>query len=167
MINIWDPHLNPFNYIPDWEHVGLGMNKLIDPDMEEYFEKMDRVQCYYTRQGVELWFLNKYAIWEFPTTLDALWAGYLRACLVDGIRYYHILVCLRFILQLFGNINPYDKSWGQALYEMSGWIVKGLQGWLPPLFGWDLSIFFTFMLLERAEHILLRIVIIDDLGNRF
>jgi uncharacterized protein YggT (Ycf19 family) len=159
--------LNPFNYIPDWGYVGESMNHLIDPYMETYFEKMDRVQCYYTQQGVEIWFLNRYAIWEFPTTLQAYWIAYFRWCLVDAIRYYNILVSLRFTLQMFGTVNPYDGRWFQTLYEMSGWLVKSLQGVLPNIFGWDLSIFFTFAILERAEHILVRIAIVDSLGNRF
>lgn len=126
----------------------------------------DEVLDYVTKTGVHVKFLNPGWILEFDTEI-AKSVSYWRFVLVDLVRIFTLLLCCRYALQFFGNINPYDGGFFEVLYTFTQPYTRAFLGILPNIFGIDAGVYFSFYLLDRLDTILITIAIIDHTGKRF
>ena len=57
-------------------------------------------------------------IFELSNIDIAKFLGFIRFVLVDGIRLFGFLYMLRFTIQFFGHINPYDGGLVETIYTL-------------------------------------------------
>lgn len=142
------------------------VGKAVDPNVGSFFVQEDYVQRFITSAGVQLSLLNPGIILEFEKHV-APTAGLIRYILVDITRMYTVLLTLRYTLQFFGQINPFDGGFMEVIYTFTTPYTRFFLGYFPNIFGIDGGLFVSFYLLDRVDTILLKMVIIDPLGNRF
>jgi len=106
-------------------------------------------------------------IFELSNTDIAQFLGFLRFVLVDGIRLFGFLYMLRFTIQFFGHINPYDGGLVETIYTFTEPYSRLFLGFLPSLYGVDMGLIVGFLVLDRVETIISNIVILDLAGKLY
>ena len=103
-------------------------------------------------------------IFELSNIDIAQFLGFIRFVLVDGIRLFGFLYMLRFTIQFFGHINPYDGGLVETIYTFTEPYSRLFLGFLPSLYGVDMGLIVGFLVLDRLETIISNIVIVDLTG---
>nr|YP_003002217.1 hypothetical protein K4Z71_pgp070 [Aureoumbra lagunensis]ACS36929.1 conserved hypothetical integral membrane protein [Aureoumbra lagunensis] len=138
----------------------------IDSDISARFLAEDYIEEYVTSIGLHINFLNPGFIFEFgPETAPIM--GLIRYILVDFTRIYTVLLTLRYTIQFFGQINPYDGGFMEVIYTFTQPYTRFFLGYFPNIFGIDGGLFVSFYLLDRLDSILLNLIIIDPTGQRY
>jgi uncharacterized protein YggT (Ycf19 family) len=106
-------------------------------------------------------------IFELSNIDIAQFLGFIRFVLVDGIRLFGFLYMLRFTIQFFGHINPYDGGLVETLYTFTEPYSRLFLGFLPSLYGVDMGLIVGFLVLDRVETIISNIVILDLAGKLY
>jgi len=106
-------------------------------------------------------------IFELSNPDIAQFIGFLRFVLVDGIRLFGFFYMLRFTIQFFGHINPYDGGLVETIYTFTEPYSRLFLGFLPSLYGVDMGLIVGFLVLDRVETVLSNIVVIDLAGNLY
>jgi len=104
-------------------------------------------------------------VFEASSTDIGQKATLLRFILVDGIRVFGFLYMLRYSIQFFGHINPYDGGLFEAVYTCTEPYSRMFLGFLPCLYGIDMGLIVGFLVLDRIESLLNNIYIVDLAGN--
>lgn len=139
----------------------------IDPNVSSLLIPEDYTEEYITRAGLHIFFINPGFIFEFATSEIASTVGLIRYILVDITRMYTVLLTLRYTIQFFGQINPYDGGFMEVIYTFTQPYTRLFLGYFPNIFGIDGGLFVSFYVLDRIDNILLNLIIIDPLGNRY
>ena len=106
-------------------------------------------------------------IFELSNIDIAQFLGFIRFVLVDGIRVFGFLYMLRFTIQFFGHINPYDGGLVETIYTFTEPYSRLFLGFLPSLYGVDMGLIVGFLVLDRVETIISNIVILDLAGKLY
>jgi uncharacterized protein YggT (Ycf19 family) len=106
-------------------------------------------------------------IFELSNIDIAQFLGFIRFVLVDGIRLFGFLYMLRFAIQFFGHINPYDGGLVETIYTFTEPYSRLFLGFLPSLYGVDMGLIVGFLVLDRVETIISNIVILDLAGKLY
>jgi len=106
-------------------------------------------------------------IFELSNIDIAQFLGFIRFVLVDGIRLFGFLYMLRFTIQFFGHINPYDGGLVETIYTFTEPYSRLFLGFLPSLYGVDMGLIVGFLVLDRVETIISNIVILDLAGKLY
>ena len=106
-------------------------------------------------------------IFELSNIDIAQFLGFIRFVLVDGIRLFGFLYMLRFTIQFFGHINPYDGGLVETIYTFTEPYSRLFLGFLPSLYGVDMGLIVGFLVLDRVETIISNIVILDLTGKLY
>lgn len=110
---------------------------------------------------------NVSLIFEVSNSDVAQAIGFLRFVLVDGIRIFGFFYMLRFTIQFFGHINPYDGGLFETIYTFTEPYSRLFLGFLPSLYGIDMGLIVGFLVLDRIETIISNIVIVDLAGKLY
>ena len=88
-----------------------------------------------------------------------------KVLLLDFIRLFGFLYTIRFSVQFFGNINPYDEGILQAIYDFTEPYTRLFLGFMPTLYNMDIGLLLGFIVLDRIETLISNIAILDLTGK--
>ena len=148
------------------ENLSELIYQALDPYAGDLITQTDFVKEYVTRTGVHVLFLNPGVIWEFDTTQEAMTVSMWRFVIIDVLRLYTAIIGFRYLCLWFG-VNPYGNEWIRAVYALTTPYVRLFLGSLPNIMGVDLGMILAIYLLDRIDHGILKIIIIDGAGTRF
>jgi uncharacterized protein YggT (Ycf19 family) len=106
-------------------------------------------------------------IFEFATALMAESAAWWIQLLITYIRALQFFIYLRYTMQFFIHISPYDGGVIETLYNLPMWFINTFRGVLPNIGGIDLGLMLGPWLLERLETVLGQLIIIDPDGIQY
>ena len=84
--------------------------------------------------------------------------------LVDAIRIFGFFYMLRFTIQFFGHINPYDGGIFETIYTFTEPYTRLFLGFLPTMYNMDMGLILGFIILDRIETLVSNIAIVDAAG---
>ena len=85
--------------------------------------------------------------------------------LIDLIRIFGFFYVLRFTIQFFGHINPYDGGLFETIYTFTEPYTRLFLGFLPSLYNMDMGLILGFIILDRIETLISKIAILDLAGT--
>jgi uncharacterized protein YggT (Ycf19 family) len=91
--------------------------------------------------------------------------GTVKFALIDLIRIFGFFYVLRFTIQFFGHINPYDGGLFETLYTFTEPYTRLFLGFLPSLYNMDMGLILGFIILDRIETLISKIAILDLAGT--
>ena len=91
--------------------------------------------------------------------------GTVKFALIDLIRIFGFFYVLRFTIQFFGHINPYDGGLFETIYTFTEPYTRLFLGFLPSLYNMDMGLILGFMILDRIETLISKIAILDLAGT--
>ena len=91
--------------------------------------------------------------------------GTVKFALIDLIRIFGFFYVLRFTIQFFGHINPYDGGLFETIYTFTEPYTRLFLGFLPSLYNMDMGLILGFIILDRIETLLSKIAILDLAGT--
>ena len=91
--------------------------------------------------------------------------GTVKFALIDLIRIFGFFYVLRFTIQFFGHINPYDGGLFETIYTFSEPYTRLFLGFLPSLYNMDMGLILGFIILDRIETLISKIAILDLAGT--
>ena len=91
--------------------------------------------------------------------------GTVKFALIDLIRIFGFFYVLRFTIQFFGHINPYDGGLFETIYTFTEPYTRLFLGFLPSLYNMDMGLILGFIILDRIETLISKIAIIDLAGT--
>ena len=87
--------------------------------------------------------------------------GTVKFALIDLIRIFGFFYVLRFTIQFFGHINPYDGGLFETIYTFTEPYTRLFLGFLPSLYNMDMGLILGFIILDRIETLISKIAILD------
>lgn len=91
--------------------------------------------------------------------------GTVKFALIDLIRIFGFFYVLRFTIQFFGHINPYDGGLFETIYTFTEPYTRLFLGFLPSLYNMDMGLILGFIILDRLETLISKIAILDLAGT--
>jgi len=91
--------------------------------------------------------------------------GTVKFALIDLIRIFGFFYVLRFTIQFFGHINPYDGGLFETIYTFTEPYTRLFLGFLPSLYNMDMGLIIGFIILDRIETLISKIAILDLAGT--
>ncbi len=91
--------------------------------------------------------------------------GTVKFALIDLIRIFGFFYVLRFTIQFFGHINPYDGGLFETIYTFTEPYTRLFLGFLPSLYNMDMGLILGFIILDRIETLISKIAILDLVGT--
>ena len=91
--------------------------------------------------------------------------GTVKFALIDLIRIFGFFYVLRFTIQFFGHINPYDGGLFETIYTFTEPYTRLFLGYLPSLYNMDMGLILGFIILDRIETLISKIAILDLAGT--
>jgi len=91
--------------------------------------------------------------------------GTVKFALIDLIRIFGFFYVLRFTIQFFGHINPYDGGLFETIYTFTEPYTRLFLGFLPSLYNMDMGLILGFIILDRIETLISNIAILDLAGT--
>ena len=91
--------------------------------------------------------------------------GTVKFALIDLIRIFGFFYVLRFTIQFFGHINPYDGGLFETIYTFTEPYTRLFLGFLPSLYNIDMGLILGFIILDRIETLISKIAILDLAGT--
>ena len=91
--------------------------------------------------------------------------GTVKFALIDLIRIFGFFYLLRFTIQFFGHINPYDGGLFETIYTFTEPYTRLFLGFLPSLYNMDMGLILGFIILDRIETLISKIAILDLAGT--
>ena len=91
--------------------------------------------------------------------------GTVKFALIDLIRIFGFFYVLRFRIQFFGHINPYDGGLFESIYTFTEPYTRLFLGFLPSLYNMDMGLILGFIILDRIETLISKIAILDLAGT--
>ena len=91
--------------------------------------------------------------------------GTVKFALIDLIRIFGFFYVLRFTIQFFGDINPYDGGLFETIYTFTEPYTRLFLGFLPSLYNMDMGLILGFIILDRIETLISKIAILDLAGT--
>ena len=91
--------------------------------------------------------------------------GTVKFALIDLIRIFGFFYVLRFTIQFFGHINPYDGGLFETIYTFTEPYTRLFLGFLPSLYNMDMGLILGFIILDRIETQISKIAILDLAGT--
>ena len=91
--------------------------------------------------------------------------GTVKFALIDLIRIFGFFYVLRFTIQFFGHINPYDGGLFETIYTFTEPYTRLFLGFLPSLYNMDMGLILGFISLDRLETLISKIAILDLAGT--
>ena len=91
--------------------------------------------------------------------------GIVKFALIDLIRIFGFFYVLRFTIQFFGHINPYDGGLFETIYTFTEPYTRLFLGFLPSLYNMDMGLILGFIILDRIETLISKIAILDLAGT--
>ena len=91
--------------------------------------------------------------------------GTVKFALIDLIRIFGFFYVLRFTIQFFGHINPYDGGLFETIYTFTEPYTRLFLGFLPSLYNMDMGLILGFIILDRIETPISKIAILDLAGT--
>ena len=91
--------------------------------------------------------------------------GTVKFDLIDLIRIFGFFYVLRFTIQFFGHINPYDGGLFETIYTFTEPYTRLFLGFLPSLYNMDMGLILGFIILDRIETLISKIAILDLAGT--
>ena len=91
--------------------------------------------------------------------------GTVKFALIDLIRIFGFFYVLRFTIQFFGHINPYDGGLFETIYTFTEPYTRLFLGFLPSLYNMDMGLILGFIILDRIETLISKIAILDLAGT--
>ena len=91
--------------------------------------------------------------------------AYSTFALIDLIRIFGFFYVLRFTIQFFGHINPYDGGLFETIYTFTEPYTRLFLGFLPSLYNMDMGLILGFIILDRIETLISKIAILDLAGT--
>ena len=91
--------------------------------------------------------------------------GTVKFALIDLIRIFGFFYVLRFTIQFFGHINPYDGGLFETIYTFTEPYTRLFLGFLPSLYNMDMGLILGFIVLDRIETLVSKIAILDLAGT--
>ena len=91
--------------------------------------------------------------------------GTVKFALIDLIRIFGFFYVLRFTIQFFGHINPYDGGLFETIYTFTEPYTRLFLGFLPSLYNMDMGLILGFIILDRIETLISKIDILDLAGT--
>ena len=104
-------------------------------------------------------------ICEVSNTAMANSLGTVKFALIDLIRIFGFFYVLRFTIQFFGHINPYDGGLFETIYTFTEPYTRLFLGFLPSLYNMDMGLILGFIILDRIETLISKIAILDLAGT--
>ena len=80
-------------------------------------------------------------------------------------RIFGFFYVLRFTIQFFGHINPYDGGLFETIYTFTEPYTRLFLGFLPSLYNMDMGLILGFIILDRIETLISKIAILDLAGT--
>jgi uncharacterized protein YggT (Ycf19 family) len=106
-------------------------------------------------------------ILEFATPLMAESAAWWVQLIITYIRALQFFIYLRYTMQFFIHISPYDGGFFETLYNLPMWYISLWRGFLPNIGGIDFGLMLGPWVLERTENLLQQLIIIDPDGIQY
>ena len=91
--------------------------------------------------------------------------GTVKFALIYLIRIFGFFYVLRFTIQFFGHINPYDGGLFETIYTFTEPYTRLFLGFLPSLYNMDMGLILGFIILDRIETLISKIAILDLAGT--
>ena len=91
--------------------------------------------------------------------------GTVKFALIELIRIFGFFYVLRFTIQFFGHINPYDGGLFETIYTFTEPYTRLFLGFLPSLYNMDMGLILGFIILDRIETLISKIAILDLAGT--
>ena len=91
--------------------------------------------------------------------------GTVKFALIDLIRIFGFFYVLRFTIQFFGHINPYDGGLFETIYTFTEPYTRLFLGFLPSLYNMDMGLILGFIILDRIETLISKIAILGLAGT--
>ena len=91
--------------------------------------------------------------------------GTVKFAFIDLIRIFGFFYVLRFTIQFFGHINPYDGGLFETIYTFTEPYTRLFLGFLPSLYNMDMGLILGFIILDRIETLISKIAILDLAGT--
>lgn len=91
--------------------------------------------------------------------------GTVKFALIDLIRIFGFFYVIRFTIQFFGHINPYDGGLFETIYTFTEPYTRLFLGFLPSLYNMDMGLILGFIILDRIETLISKIAILDLAGT--
>ena len=91
--------------------------------------------------------------------------GTVKFALIDLIRIFGFFYVLRFTIQFFGHINPYEGGLFETIYTFTEPYTRLFLGFLPSLYNMDMGLILGFIILDRIETLISKIAILDLAGT--
>jgi len=91
--------------------------------------------------------------------------GTVKFALIDLIRIFGFFYVLRFTIQFFGHINPYDGGLFETIHTFTEPYTRLFLGFLPSLYNMDMGLILGFIILDRIETLISKIAILDLAGT--
>ena len=91
--------------------------------------------------------------------------GTVKFAMIDLIRIFGFFYVLRFTIQFFGHINPYDGGLFETIYTFTEPYTRLFLGFLPSLYNMDMGLILGFIILDRIETLISKIAILDLAGT--
>ena len=91
--------------------------------------------------------------------------GTVKFALIDLIRIFGFFYVLRFTIQFFGHIIPYDGGLFETIYTFTEPYTRLFLGFLPSLYNMDMGLILGFIILDRIETLISKIAILDLAGT--
>ena len=91
--------------------------------------------------------------------------GTVKFALIDLIRIFGFFYVLRFTIQFYGHINPYDGGLFETIYTFTEPYTRLFLGFLPSLYNMDMGLILGFIILDRIETLISKIAILDLAGT--
>ena len=91
--------------------------------------------------------------------------GTVKFALIDLIRIFGFFYVLRFTIQFFGHINPYDGGLFETIYTFTEPYTRLFLGFLPSVYNMDMGLILGFIILDRIETLISKIAILDLAGS--
>lgn len=116
--------------------------------------------------GIEVELPQKISfVCEFANPQVAIIASAIKSRLLNTVRVFGFLYTVRFSLQFFGNINPYDGGPIELLYDFTEPFTRLFLGFMPRIYNMDIGLFIGFYALDRIEALIDNIAIVDLAGK--
>ena len=91
--------------------------------------------------------------------------GTVKFALIDLIRIFGFFYVLRFTIQFFGHINPYDGGLFETIYTFTEPYTRLFLVFLPSLYNMHMGLILGFIILDRIETLISKIAILDLAGT--
>ena len=106
-------------------------------------------------------------ICEISNIVFAKYLALTKYVAIDVIRVFGFFYMLRFTIQFFGHINPYDGGFIETIYTFTEPYTRLFLGFLPCIYGLDMGLIVGFFVLDRIETLVTKIVILDITGKLY